>query len=74
MSVRSHIEINHDLFDLAASDKEIADALRAYVRSAGTEQAARLRRLGMNRFWWGHHSCPEVAAADKSRTKTEPRE
>jgi len=66
MSVRSHFEINHDVFKLDASDKEIAGALRAYVRSAGLLEADALRRLGISRFWWGHHSCDEVRQAEIS--------
>lgn len=67
MSTRSHFEINHDVFDMTASDEEIGAALRAYVRSAGREQAARLARIGLVRFWWGHHSAAQVAEASLGR-------
>ena len=72
MSVRSHFEINHDVFDMKASDAEIANALRRYVNSAGSREAETLRRLGITRFWWGHHSCPEVSAAERQRRIIEP--
>lgn len=74
MSTRSHFEINHDAFRIDASDAEIALALRNYIRSAGHHEAETLRKLGISRFWWGHHSCPEVSAADKSRVNIEPKE
>lgn len=69
MSTRSHFEINHDIFPLKATDKEIADAFRAYVRSAGREQAAALEQMGVTRFWWGHHSDIEVEIADMRRRR-----
>ena len=70
MSTRTIFEINHDMWtEIKDNPEQFVEDLQRYLGSAGTEEAERLERYGIQRAWWGHHSDDRKVVTKYSETK-----